>query len=157
MNEELFWSVIERARRSDELHAELAKLPDDQLLGFERLHAVYMHRAYTWSLWGAAYVINGGCSDDTFEYFRAALISLGREVYDQALTDPDSLAEVDLQDEEEWEDWMSPTMHVVHARTGKYGFVGPPEQAAPAQPTGDEWTDDELASRFPRLTAKYGP
>jgi Protein of unknown function (DUF4240) len=157
MNEELFWSLIERARRPDELHAELATLPDDQLLGFERLHAVYMHRAYTWSLWGAAYVINGGCSDDTFEYFRSALISRGRDVYDRALTDPDSLAEVDLQDEEEWEDWMSPTMHVVHARSGNYGFVGPPEQAAPAQPTGEEWTDDELPSRFPRLTAKYGP
>lgn len=152
----MFWSLIERARRPSELHAELSRLPDDLLLAFERLHPAHMHRAYTWDLWGAAYVINGGCSDDTFEYFRSALISLGRDVFERALEDPDSLADVDLQDEEEWEDWMSPTMHVVHARAGKYGFVGPPDQSAPHQPAGEEWSDDELESRFPRLAAKHG-
>ncbi len=156
MDEEAFWAIIRRADSPSGLHAELAKLPDDELLSFERLHARCIHRAYTWELWGAAYVINGGCSDDTFEYFRAALISLGRDVYERALGDPDSLADVDLQDEEEWEDWMSPTMHVVHSRTGKYGFVGPPETPAPREPSGEEWTDEDLPERFPRLSAKYG-
>jgi len=152
----MFWSLIGQARRPGQLHEELSRLPDEQLLSFERLHAAYMNRAYTWGLWGAAYVINGGCSDDTFEYFRAALISLGRNVYERALADPDSLADVDLQEEEEWEDWMSPTMHVIHTRTGKYGFVGPPAEPAPHQPSGEEWSDEDLESRFPRLAAKHG-
>ena len=90
MDEQMFWSLIGRAQRPSELHAQLAGLPEDQLLSFERLHAAYINRAYTSDLWGAAYLINGGCSDDTFEYFRAALISLGREVYERALTDPES-------------------------------------------------------------------
>jgi len=39
-------------------------------------------------------LINGGCSDDGFFYFRAWLISRGQKVYDAALQNPDSLAKV---------------------------------------------------------------
>ena len=35
-------------------------------------------RAYTWEVWGAAYVVEDGCSDDCFRDFRAYLISLGQ-------------------------------------------------------------------------------
>jgi hypothetical protein len=131
-----FWAIVERVSRPADLHAELGNLPDDEVLEFEHRHAAFMDQAYTWDLWGAAYVINGGCSDDTFEYFGSALISRGRDVFERALADPDSLADEQLDDEEKWEDWMSPTMHVVHARTGKYGFMGPRERTAPNQPAG---------------------
>jgi len=36
--------------------------------------------------------VAGGASDDGFEYFRGRLVAQGRAVYDQAVTDPDSLA-----------------------------------------------------------------
>ena len=48
-------------------------------------------------MWGAAYVIHGGCSDDGFEYFRRWLISRGRKAYEAALADPDSLAQLDVR------------------------------------------------------------
>lgn len=156
MDLEAFWSAINAADTPEQLHERLEQLPDEELLSFEQLHEDFMRAAYSWNLWGAAYVINGGCGDDTFEYFRAALISLGRDTFERALRDPDSLADVDLADDEEWEDWMSPTMHVVHARTGKYGFVGSPVGPPPAAPSGTEWSEEELPERFPRLTAKYG-
>ena len=50
-----------------------------------------MDRAYRQELWGAAYLINGGCSDDGFVYFLGWLIAQGRDVYQAALPDPDSL------------------------------------------------------------------
>jgi hypothetical protein len=150
-----FWAIIERAASPSELHRELGTLSDEDLLEFERRHTSCGDRAYTWDLWGAAYVINGGCSDDTFEYFRAALISRGREDFERALADPDSMVDMDFGDEGEWEDWMSPTMQVVHARTGKYEFVGPRESMPPDEPAGAEWDEDDLPSRFPRLTEKY--
>jgi hypothetical protein len=40
----------------------------------------------------AAYLVNGGCSDDGFEYFRGWLIMQGREVYERVVADPDVLA-----------------------------------------------------------------
>ena len=47
-------------------------------------------------------------------------------------------------------------MHVIHARTGQWAFAGSPP-ASPLHPTGEEWQEDsdELARRFPRLTAAY--
>ena len=55
-------------------------------------------------MWGAASVIEDGCSDDCFRDFRAYVISLGRGPYERALRNPDSLASV-AQDAEagDWE------------------------------------------------------
>lgn len=45
-------------------------------------------------LWAAAYVINGGCSDDGFDCFRGWLIAQGREVFGRAAARPDALADL---------------------------------------------------------------
>jgi hypothetical protein len=45
-------------------------------------------------MWCAGWIMNGGCSDDSFEYFRLWVISRGREVYENARRDPDSLISV---------------------------------------------------------------
>jgi hypothetical protein len=45
-------------------------------------------------LWAAAYVINGGCSNDGFEYFRGWLIVQGREVFEHVVADPGTLADL---------------------------------------------------------------
>jgi hypothetical protein len=52
-----------------------------------------MAESYRWDLWGAAYLINGGCSDDGFDYFRGWLLSQGRAIWQATLADPDSLAD----------------------------------------------------------------
>jgi hypothetical protein len=153
-----FWALMEQANSPQELHGLLAGLPDGELVSFERLHAVRMDEAYDWGLWGAAYVIDGGCSDDGFEYFRAYLLSLGKAVFARALSDPDSLADIEFADGDEWEEWMSPTMMVIHARTGQYDFAAPPDadRLAPREPSGTSWEEDDLPSLYPRLTAQYG-
>ena len=160
MDAEGFWELIEGADSPSALHTALGNLSDDELASFERHYNAAFYDSYDWGLWGAAYVINGGCSDDGFDYFRAYLISLGRGVFEAALTDPDSLADAEMatEDDEDWEGWMSPTMTVIHARTGRYAFATEldPQFAGRRQPTGDEWDESDLPARFPRLTAKYG-
>ncbi|WP_412769018.1 DUF4240 domain-containing protein [Micromonospora zamorensis] len=44
-------------------------------------------------MWAAAYLIGGGCSDDSFIDFRAGVIALGREWYERVLVSPDGLAD----------------------------------------------------------------
>ena len=80
-----------------------------------------MADAYTWDLWGAAYLINGGCSDDGFAYFRSWLISRGRAAYEEAVRDPDSLADlVDPdRDDYEFEDLWGLALVVYEERTGE--------------------------------------
>ncbi|WP_411152717.1 DUF4240 domain-containing protein [Streptomyces sp. A30] len=42
-------------------------------------------------LWATPYMINGGCSDDGFDYFRGRLIVQGRDPFEQALANPGAL------------------------------------------------------------------
>ena len=46
-----------------------------------------MTRLNTWDLWGAVYVLLGGCSDDTFEYVRCWIVGRGRQAVEQACAD----------------------------------------------------------------------
>ena len=152
-----FWAIIQRSDSPQHLHRQLQELSPSDLADFEVHHATQYARSYDWGLWGAAYIIYGGCSGDGFDYFRAWLVSRGREVYERALSDPESLADIDLIGSEDGEAWMSPTMYVVERRTGTYAYVAedrrPPR---PAKPTGEDWDEDELESRFPRLWATFG-
>ena len=103
MNTLRFWQLIEdaRAQVADPADAEavtahaaalLAGFPREKIVAAERVLSGLMADSYRTSLWAAAYVINGGCSDDGFDYFRGWLIVQGHEVFDQAVTDPDALA-----------------------------------------------------------------
>jgi hypothetical protein len=105
-----FWKHIELSKRSDpEEHEErlvnrLSKLPPSDILQFEKWWNSVHDAAYTWKLWGAAYLMNGGCSDDGFVYFRSWLILKGEAIYAAALKDPDTLSRVRVEpDEAEWE------------------------------------------------------
>lgn len=49
-------------------------------------------RAHQWELCAAAYVIWGYISDDAFGDFKAGLVGLGREAFEQAVADADALA-----------------------------------------------------------------
>jgi Protein of unknown function (DUF4240) len=62
---------------------------------------MYLHQiSYLANLWGTAFLMNGGASDDGFDYFRGWLISQGRKVFEAALENPDSLSDVIDKDAE---------------------------------------------------------
>jgi hypothetical protein len=158
MNVDAFWTLLERTTSPEDLHRALATLDQTDLATFERSYDAIFHGSFDWGLWGAAYIIDGGCSDDLFDYFRSYLISMGRAAFETALRTPDSLSAYDIAQSADWELWMSPTMAVNHKLTGRYEFVTElePELRFPRQPSGDEWDESELAARMPRLAAKYG-
>ncbi|MDX3226146.1 DUF4240 domain-containing protein [Streptomyces sp. ME19-01-6] len=101
MDTDRFWSVIEAARVGgpdgkpfDEALVDLlAALSKEDILAFQTRFDEIHAAVYRWDVWAAAYLIGGGCSDDSFMDFRAGLIALGREWYERAAADPDSLAE----------------------------------------------------------------
>jgi hypothetical protein len=96
-----FWDIIEAARAhtgpgrpfDEVLTSRLASLTRQDILAyherFDQVHAA----VYRWDLWAAAYLIGGGCSDDSFIDFRAGLIAQGRQWYHKAAASPDSLAD----------------------------------------------------------------
>ena len=114
MTPDEFWAVIDRARQRatpnseramlDALYRELVKLPDQELFAWYDLQQSYMALAHTPKMLAAAVLINGGSSDDRFTDFTAWLVAQGKTVYESALANPDSLAQIDLPfDNAEWE------------------------------------------------------
>jgi hypothetical protein len=157
-----FWMLVDAAKaqagtseqaRPPALRAALAALPADEIQAFQRVYDRMIARAKRWDLWGAAYLMNDGCSDDGFRYFRDWLISEGKACYEQALADPDSLAELPVRDAFELEAFGYAALDAYAEHTDKElerDFSD--ERAAPE---GHEWNEDELPAMLPQLAAKY--
>ena len=164
MSTHRFWSLIDQARRDadgdvDEyglaLEGVLAHLTPDELIEFERHFDSLIDAAWRWDLWGAAYILNGGCSDDGFLYFRGWLVMQGQRVYEASLADPDSLADsfVGTGIDYECEDVLYVARSLYETRAGQEmplrGNGGAPTPA----PQGRQWTEDDLLSLLPRLAS----
>lgn len=168
MDEDQVWTIIASAPQAGDdperqlaaVRAELQQLPTQEVRDFHLIFDERMGDAYTWDLWGAAYLINGGCSDDGFAYFRAWLISRGREVFEAAVRNPDSLAgQVDVdRDDYEFEDLWNVALEVNEELTGQEMPAGG-TQWRPIKPRGRRWDfedDEQIARRLPELARMYG-
>ena len=96
MEKKEFWRLIEQSREVNQakwLTEELVQKELDEVLDFEFLFQGLMNDSYQSRLWGAAFVLMGGCSDDAFDYFRGWLIGQGEEIYNKVMKDPEFLAD----------------------------------------------------------------
>ncbi|PHQ52641.1 polymerase [Streptomyces cinnamoneus] len=169
MDETEFWELIDTARdaaeetpdQADVLVESLTQLEPEDVLDFARHFESRYNRAYLWDLWGAAAVLLNGASDDVFDYFRCWLIGQGREVFEGAVHDPDQLAELldDFDDEVDGdgEDLGYAADEAYEQLTGtETPDLGLAPQ--PAEPLGTPFDlEDEaaLAERFPRLWERF--
>ncbi|MCX4815257.1 DUF4240 domain-containing protein [Streptomyces sp. NBC_01239] len=185
MDIDTFWEIIEAARAEAATAGEpfdaalvkqLACRPQQEILEyaerFDELHDALCR----WDVWAAAYLIGGGCSDDSFTDFRAGVIALGRDWYHRVDTAPDSLADhpnaiqaANLRDRSEvlfYED-------VNYAASGAFELITGDRDAfyeawksfrgadAPGDNVVDmgedfDFDDDgEMGSRLPRLAALF--
>lgn len=169
MDDQRFWSIVERsglnARSQEQQEANLrrllAPLPAADLVAWQAAYDAKRAAAYNWGLWGAAYVIHGGASDDGFDYFRNWLIARGRRVYEAALADPDSLAETipaGTREAAEFEGFGYVAVALWAKRTGSDPAQMPGSAAQPAQPAGKPWKEEDavLAARYPKLWKRFG-
>jgi len=142
--EEADFSDLEMALEA--MSAEKIKAFDDH---FNRLHA----QSYSLKLWGAAYIINGGCSDDGFEYFRSWLIGKGRDIFEAALANPDSLA-TEAEEDMECEELKCLAGEVYEKVTGNE--LSNTKYPYPDEGEGCDFEDDdEMQRRYPKLCKKF--
>ena len=185
MDIQLFWEIIEAAKveAQDDLEARidiivnrLESLDAEDILAWQQIFNEYQSLSYKKKLWAAAYIINGGCSEDGFDYFRGWLTAQGHSVFLAALRDPDSLA--DLSEVEEGE---AECENILGAASSAYlrklnldedydrfyeDLEGHPlsdsDKAAMLSEIryqadiDEDWRDDkELKNQLPRLCEKY--
>jgi hypothetical protein len=172
MNEDRFWALIgttaafesDQRRQLSALRASLEKLSPDDIAAFDVAFNEEMKRSYSWDLWGAAYVVHGGASDDAFVYFRCWLISKGRAVFEKVIADPDSLADIadnlapghdgDL----EFESFAYVAFSLWEEKTGRPATQMPIVRDYGPEPSGTQFQDDGayLAKRYPKLWRRFG-
>jgi Protein of unknown function (DUF4240) len=162
MDVETFWRVVDQAharagddtdRRVDELREQLSSCDPGELQQFQDIYDEQIRRSYRWDLWGAAYVMNGGCSDDGFRYFRDWLISEGRVTFEKALASPESLAELPRVEFAELESFGHVARELFEEQ-GE-GELDRDFSTDMSMPAGEQWDEDDLTSLFPRLGAVY--
>ena len=163
MTLEQFWSIVDGVHQASNggmdrkcklLAAELRKLGLDEARSFHGHFNECFDRAYTYDLWAAAYIIGGGCSDDGFSDFRGTLISMGRQTYERAVADPQSLADMDYDAESaQYEGYQYVPTTVETELSG--GQMFPRARTHPDGPSGQPWDEDKVAELYPLLAKKY--
>ncbi|PKV85754.1 uncharacterized protein DUF4240 [Streptomyces sp. TLI_146] len=177
MDTQEFWTLIDDARAqvahaadAEAVAARAADLlsarPVDEIVAFQQVFWDLMAASYRQPLWAAAYTINGGCSDDGFDYFRGWLIAQGREVFDRAVADPDALAGLSAVRDAAVEGWEMECEEALgiawDAHLAATGKELPGDSFTIRYPELDPgWDFDfddtgEIARRLPRLAALYG-
>lgn len=180
MDRKEFWKLIVRSKTYKENHVQwlietLSKGTLEDLLSFE-WHFQQVHdQSYQSDLWGAAYILMGGCSDDSFDYFRAWLISHGESVYTKVLANPDVMAAIIPKSFEEeglipeCEDFLDIGINAFSLmRTGNlqldtqlenefYDLLDSRGYQSQRPDINLDWDDEQdLDERFPKLWKRFG-
>jgi len=167
MNHERFWSIVATACHSDpreeeewddRLRAELVNLQPDEIIEWNHIFDRLAARAYSRDLWAAAYLINGGASDDGFYYFRCWLIGMGRDVYELAVANPNSLAAVVAPGIDAEAEIYAAAHYAWMTVAGKTDTDHYPARNERAELLGERWDsddDEEVRRRFPCLAWMY--
>src|ERR1044072_7914663 len=96
LNEDLYWAIITNSLQNSEdqdeqemyLISALKQLSPVEIVGFRLRTDKLLYDTYNSEMWCAGFIMNGGCSDDGFEYFRNWVISRGKDVYYKAKENP---------------------------------------------------------------------
>lgn len=162
MNEDAFWALIDKSRAAANnnyqqqigaLKTVLAGLEPTEIVKFDNTFTALMAATYDNKLWGAAFVINGGCSDDCFDYFRQYLIGHGKDKFYETIKDPESCASwIESEEEDGWEGLQSSAMDAYKLKAGK-------EIPTTYQPKfelkGDPIDEETVMKQYPKLAKKF--
>ena len=162
MDAETFWDLIKKSRRGAEdcdEHTEnltelLVKLEPQEIMDFDIYMEQQLARAYRWDLWAVAYIVNGGCSDDGFEYFRGWLIAQGKDYFEAAMDKAENAAKkIQVGGEVGCENILYAASEAYERRTGKNLPVS--DVVAPKDPVGQEWEENKVELLYPELAKKF--
>jgi hypothetical protein len=164
-----YWDLIERARRQgdddpDEVTDALTEilqqeLSADEIVQFDKFVHERIRDAFRWDLWAVAYIMNGGCSDDGFDYFCGWLVGKGKAHYYAALAKPEEAARGVSPDDEPFENegiWYAAS-RAWEAKTGK-SMDDFHAIAINVQRTlqGEPFDEDTVYEDYPKLAKKFG-
>ncbi|WP_298330005.1 DUF4240 domain-containing protein [uncultured Dokdonia sp.] len=154
-----FWQIVETSnikshgdyeQQQEQLKKELLLLNPPEIVAFNNTFKFLKGSIYNWDFWAAAYIINGGCSDDCFSDFRGWLIGRGKQIFDNAVQDIESLATLEDTNDGDWEGLSYVPSIAFEEKTGIDMPIGIRQNMIIS---GDEWDEegDDLKNKYPKL------
>jgi hypothetical protein len=167
-----FWAVIDRATAdrpgspaevAKRVTAELGERAPDEIVAWGRHLDKVLAASGKEDLWAAAYLINGGCSEEGFDNFRGWLIANGRDVVARAVREPDSLADLPAVQAAATTGAVFEAEEVLTAAEEAHqqatGAELPPRETPRTRPDPamlwDFDNEEEMQKRLPRLSALF--
>ena len=159
MDSDTFWKIIASSKSNSsgdyekqqtELEKELLKLTAIEILEFDNRFRTLRGEVYNWDFWAAAYIINGGCSDDCYSDFRGWLIGQGKSTFENAVKDINTLTQLEDTNDGDWEGLSYVPTDAYEKKTGNDMPQGIRENM---EITGVEWNEegDDLKNKYPEL------
>jgi hypothetical protein len=158
MTEDLFWELIDYGLGDQSLGERLDTLPERLALfkpaairKFDQILREMDNAAYRTDIWALAYLLQGGCSDDSFDAFRGWLILQGRTVFEAALAAPDDFDMTLHHGDSGGMDALRDAAPMAYElREGKFMK---PVKGPLLELTGPEIEEDEFAEHLPKIAA----
>lgn len=177
ITEDFFWELLATAKNIGEdpdeqlewLISHLSKKSVKDIVMFDYIFNKNYYKSYTSNLWAAAYIIMGGCSDNSFDYFRAWLLFLGKDYYEKIINNPEEIVpHLKILEEEEdvpeLEDLLSVASMAYEEKTGfddeqYFNLYNQLSNDTYVQPEMEfDWDEDDekiLSEKFPLLWKRY--
>ena len=161
MNEEVFWELIQESREASEFDSDFIEILRDKLEAmsateikkFQKILLEKMNELNHWDIWALAYIVRKGCGDDEFDYFKAWVISKGKEAFeDVKAMRLEKLKELFEESDPQLEEFMYVAQNAYENK--KYEEMPMPRvKDKPIQ--GQEWEEEKICERYPKLCAMF--
>jgi hypothetical protein len=158
----LFWRLVDDARaahpRADDrlkaIAAAVAELDGEALVQLDGTIADWFHALDRNDLWAAAYVLMGGCGDDSFSDFRGWLLLQGRDAVDAVIADPQVLATWSYLEWPRAEGLYTIAQQAYHDGEMPAATLQGVANSWPADRFDRTWTEEAADELFPALSAR---
>lgn len=161
MDNDTFWALVDRALLASKgdyqkqifhMTELLGKLFGHEILQYDNRFTHLMDECYDWNIWAAAWIIDNGCNDTEFVFFRTWLVAQGKEVFEGTLKDVNTLLDIATPgiDREGFAYCADDAYESVTKNEMPLGLV-----AEKSFPSGKKWEIEDLPDLYPRLYLKF--
>jgi len=161
IDENTFWELIKETREeiedtsefTDRLRDKLESMSAVEIKKFQKLLLQKMEELNHWDIWALAYIVRGGCGDDEFDYFKAWVVSKGKEVFESIKNmQMDHLKKLFENEEPQLEAFMYVAQEAYERK--KYDVMPTPRvKSIPIQ--GKEWSEENICKSYPELCQMF--
>jgi len=160
MSEILFWELIEESRIKSDSDSEFLDILKDKLEAmsapeikkFQKILLEQTNELEHWDVWALAYIVRGGCGDDGFDYFKAWVISKGKEAFESVKSMQIEKFQYLFEEDPQFEEFMYVAQE---AYANKKHEEMPMPRVKSQEIQGKKWDEESICESYSKLCEMF--